>query len=82
VPHELHSERDAGKARLVKRFEYYVADSDDGVALNDLGADGWELVTVLREEFVNARKGYTDSRIIYYLKRPVSRWSRLMKGSA
>jgi len=55
---------------MTPRWKYLILDDDEVGNLDDLGNQGWELVTVLRQTWENERKGYTEYRQVYYFKRP------------
>lgn len=50
------------------KWEYTTSDDTD---LDELGAQGWELVTVLYRSWMNERKGYTEFDYTCYFKRPI-----------
>lgn len=63
-------------------WEYQIVTSsgadeeDEAAALNELGAEGWELVTVLQSEVYVEEEGdsdeeseYTETVLTYYFKR-------------
>ena len=54
-----------------KKFEYKILDDDtySFEYLNELGKNGWELVSVVYKTWENERKGYQESNVIYYLKK-------------
>lgn len=52
----------------MRKFEYLVL-TDDEVDLKQLGADQWELVTVLYRSWENERKGCRTGSTTFYFKR-------------
>ena len=53
-------------------------DEEEAVALNEMGSEGWELVTVLQSEVYVEDEGgdedegeYTETVLTYYFKRQV-----------
>lgn len=53
----------------MKQFQYKILTDDGDWDIDQLGGDGWELVTVLYRTWENERKGYTDSSTTFYFKR-------------
>lgn len=53
----------------MKKFEYLLR--YDLENLNELGKEGWELVSVIRYEWTDERKGYTETSREFYFKREI-----------
>lgn len=60
-----------GGWRSAPRWQYKILDCDDDFSFDELGAEGWELVAVNRLTWKNERKGYDESRTVYYFKRQI-----------
>ena len=63
----------------MKKFEYYVSDSEDPRRLNQLGREGWELVSVIYKSWEDMRHGRTASIVEFYFKREKSKELALKK---
>ena len=57
----------------MKKFEYKVTDSEDEERLNQLGKEGWELVSVIYKSWEDLRHGGTDSVVVLYFKRELAK---------
>lgn len=52
------------------RWQYLILDDDELGDLDTLGAEGWELVTVVRRSWND--KGYKMEQSVYYFKRQIA----------
>jgi hypothetical protein len=61
------SSRDQWEYKLVTKYRYHDVSPQNVTEFNDLGSDGWELVTVLSEDVV--RGNHRQIKVSYYFKR-------------
>lgn len=55
----------------MKKFDYLTAYDPNIKELNEFGKAGWELISVVRYECFNDRKGYEQSYREFYFKREI-----------